>query len=230
MTQVEYSSVPRAAVGEGRADSGGVRVPLPHLENPMAHSDRRDLGLLALRVGTGAVLAAHGTQKLLGWFGGGGIEGTTHAMEAMGFHPGREAAVAAGLGEAGGGVLLALGLATPAAGAAAAGAMAGAVSVHAPAGFFATAGGYEYPAFLGFTAAALGITGAGRFSLDHVTGHVLDRPWVVATAFAGAALAATVVVGRRADRQSAPPADEERTAPDGPDAGDGGDGAETDAR
>ncbi|MFF2774253.1 DoxX family protein [Streptomyces sp. NPDC058052] len=169
----------------------------------MAHPNRRDLGLLVLRVGTGAVLAAHGTQKLFGWFGGGGIEGTTHGMEAMGFHPPREAAIAAGLGEAGGGALLALGLATPAAGAAAAGAMAGAVSVHAPAGFFAQAGGYEYPAFLGFTAAAIGITGAGRYSLDHATGHVLDRPWVVAAAFLGSAVAAAAVVGRRAQDRAA---------------------------
>ncbi|MFB7584008.1 DoxX family protein [Streptomyces hydrogenans] len=173
----------------------------------MAHPNRRDLGLLVLRVGTGAVLAAHGTQKLFGWFGGGGIEGTAGAMSAMGFHPPRESAIAAGLGEAGGGVLLALGLATPAAGAAAAGAMAGAVSVHAPAGFFAQAGGYEYPAFLGFTAAAIGITGAGRYSLDHATGHVLDRPWVVATAFLGSAIAAAAVVGRRAQGRAAAAAD-----------------------
>ncbi|MFE5798113.1 DoxX family protein, partial [Streptomyces sp. NPDC056503] len=170
----------------------------------MVHPNRRDLGLLVLRVGTGAVLAAHGTQKLFGWFGGGGIEGTAQGMAAMGFHPPRESAIAAGLGEAGGGVLLALGLATPAAGAAAAGAMAGAVSVHAPAGFFAQAGGYEYPAFLGFTAAAIGITGAGRYSLDHATGHVLDRPWVVATAFLGSAIAAAGGGGRRAPARAAP--------------------------
>ncbi|MEV6329285.1 DoxX family membrane protein [Streptomyces sp. NPDC051909] len=174
----------------------------------MTAFNRRDLGLLVLRVGTGAVLAAHGTQKLLGWFGGGGIEGTTKAMEAMGFHPGRESAVAAGLGEAGGGLMLALGLATPAAGAAAAGAMAGAVAVHYPAGFFAMGGGYEYPAFLGFTAAAIGVTGAGRLSLDHATHHVLDRPWVVATAFLGTALAAAAVVNRRAEAISAPAPDE----------------------
>lgn len=82
----------------------------------MTQLNRRDLGLLVLRVGTGAVLAAHGTQKLFGWFGGSGLEGTAKGMEAMGFSPGRESAIAAGLGEAGGGVLLALGLATPAAG------------------------------------------------------------------------------------------------------------------
>ncbi|MES9810663.1 DoxX family protein [Streptomyces cinereoruber] len=176
----------------------------------MAHPNRRDVGLLVLRVGTGAVLAAHGTQKLFGWFGGGGVEGTSKAMEAMGFSPGRQSAIAAGLGEAGGGALLALGLATPAAGAAAAGAMTGAVSVHAPAGFFAQGGGYEYPAFLGFTAAAIGVTGAGRYSLDHLTGHVLDRPWVVAVAFFGTALAAAVVVGRRAQDQAAPEPDPEQ--------------------
>ncbi|MFI8961836.1 DoxX family protein [Streptomyces sp. NPDC053493] len=174
----------------------------------MTALNRRDLGLLVLRVGTGAVLAAHGAQKLFGWFGGGGIEGTTQAMEAMGFTPGRPSAVAAGLGEAGGGALLALGLATPAAGAAAAGAMAGAVAVHAPAGFFAMSGGYEYPAFLGFTAAAIGVTGAGRYSLDHATGHVVDQPWVVAAAFFGTALAAAAVVGRRAQAVAQPEPDE----------------------
>ncbi|MER5276464.1 DoxX family membrane protein [Streptomyces sp. NPDC002809] len=171
----------------------------------MGSVNRRDLGLLVLRVGTGAVLAAHGSQKLVGWFGGGGIEGTTAAMEAMGFHPPKHSAVAAGLGEAGGGVLLALGLATPAAGAAAAGAMAGAVAVHAPAGFFAQGGGYEYPAFLGFTAAAIGLTGPGRYSVDHATRHAFNQPWMVALAFVGSAAAAAAVVGKRAKGQTAEP-------------------------
>ncbi|MFJ2274580.1 DoxX family protein [Streptomyces sp. NPDC087866] len=166
--------------------------------------NRHDLGLLVLRAGTGAVLAAHGAQKLFGWFGGGGVEGTTAAMEAMGFHPPKHSALAAGLGEAGGGVLLALGLATPAAGAAAAGAMAGAVAVHAPAGFFAQGGGYEYPAFLGFTAAAIGLTGPGRYSVDHATGHAFNQPWMVALAFAGSAAAAAVVGKRSRARMPEP--------------------------
>lgn len=159
--------------------------------------DRKDLGLLALRLGVGGVLFAHGTQKLFGWFGGGGLDATAEAMEAMGFRPGRSSAVAAGLGEAGGGLLLALGFATPAAGAAAAGTMAGAVSVHAPAGFWAQSGGYEYAALLGCSAAALGISGPGRYSLDHVTCHVLDRPWLIVTAFSTSALAAAAVIKRR---------------------------------
>ncbi|WP_327250836.1 DoxX family protein [Streptomyces sp. NBC_01244] len=165
---------------------------------------RKDLGLLSLRLAAGGVLMAHGTQKLFGWFGGGGIEGTARAMEHMGFTPGRRSAIAAGLGEAGGGALLALGLATPAAGAAAAGAMAGAVSVHAPAGFFAQGGGFEYPALLGTVAACLGVTGPGRISLDHVSRHRLDRPAVIVVAFALSAVAATVVVNRRVAAMEAP--------------------------
>jgi putative oxidoreductase len=164
----------------------------------MAQYHRKDTGLLALRLGLGGLLFAHGAQKLFGWFGGHGLEGTGAAMEQMGFEPGDQSALAAGLAEAGGGALLALGLATPAAGAAAAGAMAGAVSVHAPAGFFAMSGGFEYPAFLGYTAAGIGIAGPGRYSLDHVTGHCLDRPWVVAVAFTASAAAAAAVLTRRA--------------------------------
>ncbi|NUS17899.1 MAG: DoxX family protein [Streptomyces sp.] len=164
----------------------------------MPYSRRKDLGLLALRLGAGGVLLAHGSQKLLGWFGGPGLDSTAAAMEKMGFSPGRESAVAAGAGEAGGGVLLALGIATPVAGAAAAGAMAGAVSVHAPAGFFAHQGGFEYPAFLGFVAAGLGLAGPGCFSLDALIGDRLNRPGTVLLAFALSAAAATVVVNRRA--------------------------------
>lgn len=80
--------------------------------------------------------------------------------------------------------------------------MAGAVSVHAPAGFFAQGGGYEYPAFLGFTAAAIGLIGPGRYSVDHATRHVFDQPWVVALAFVGSAVAAVTVVGKRAKGQA----------------------------
>ncbi|MER7717131.1 DoxX family membrane protein [Streptomyces flaveolus] len=159
--------------------------------------DRRDLGLLLLRLGTGGVLAAHGAQKLLGWFGGGGLEGTGKAMESMGYTPGRASATAAGLAEAGGGVLLALGLATPAAGAAAAGAMTGAAAVHAPNGFFAQTGGYEYAASLGLTAAGLAVTGPGRLSVDHALGHAVNRNWMVPAAFAATAAATTVIVGAR---------------------------------
>src|SRR2546426_4380480 len=71
------------------------------------------IGLLLLRMVVGLTLAAHGSQKLFGWFGGGGVDGTARGMEQLGFVPGRRSAVMAGLAEAGGGVLLALGAATP---------------------------------------------------------------------------------------------------------------------
>ncbi|MFD4632550.1 DoxX family membrane protein [Streptomyces sp. NPDC058284] len=159
--------------------------------------DRRDLGLLLLRAGTGSVLAAHGAQKLFGWFGGGGIEGTGAFMESIGYAPGKRNAVMAGLAEAGGGALLALGLATPAAGAAAAGAMAGAVAVHTPHGFFSQGGGYEYPAFLGMVAGALAVTGPGRHSVDHALGHRLDRGWMVPAALAGTAVGVLATLAAR---------------------------------
>ncbi|MGW2046977.1 DoxX family membrane protein [Streptomyces sp. NPDC001858] len=162
--------------------------------------DRRDVGLLLLRLGTGGVLAAHGTQKLFGWFGGPGLENSGQYMESIGYEPGKASATASGLAEAGGGLLLALGLATPAAGAAAAGAMAGASSVHAPNGFFAASGGYEHAASLGLSAAGLAIAGPGRLSLDHALGHRVDRGWMVPAALGVTAAVTAVVVGLRSRR------------------------------
>ncbi|MFF9039783.1 DoxX family membrane protein [Streptomyces sp. NPDC014892] len=166
----------------------------------MTSFDRRDLGLLLLRLGAGGVLAAHGTQKLFGWFGGHGIEGTGAFMESVGYTPGKASATAAGLAETGGGALLALGLATPAAGAAAAGAMGGAAAIHAPNGFFNAEGGYEYAATLGLAAAGLAVAGPGRLSLDHALRHVVDRGWMVPVALAGTAAVTAVVVGMRNQR------------------------------
>jgi putative oxidoreductase len=166
-------------------------------EESASCAGRRDLGLALIRAAAGGVLVAHGSQKLFGWFGGKGIEGTAAGMEAMGFEPGRENAIAAGLAEAGGGALLTMGLAAPAAGAAAAGAMATAVAVHWDSGLFTQHGGFELPAMLGAAAVGIGLTGAGRLSLDHATDHALDRPWMVAVAFIGTALAAGSVISRR---------------------------------
>ena len=122
----------------------------------------RDLGLLALRVGVGGTLVAHGAQKLFGWFGGAGLEQTGKMFDQLGFRPGQANAIAAGLGEAGGGALLAVGLGTPGAGAAVAGTMIVASSLHADNGFFSTKGGFEFPAVLGWSAAALALAGPAR--------------------------------------------------------------------
>ena len=104
-----------------------------------------DLGLLILRFVVGLTLAAHGAQKLFGWFGGYGLDGTGQFMDTLGFHPGRRHAALAGLTEAGGGVLLALGLLTPLGAALVASVMLVAtITVHLKNGFFAPGGGYEY--------------------------------------------------------------------------------------
>src|SRR5271157_1403983 len=159
-------------------------------------SNIQNVGLLTLRADVGGVLLAHGVQKLFGWLGGAGLTGTAAAFEQMGFRPGRQSAVAAGLGEAGGGALIVLGLFTPAAGAAAAGTMIPAAAVHAPSGFFAT-GGYEYPALLGLSAAALALTGPGDWSLDARLGHGLNPPWMVAVPLLASAAASALVLQRR---------------------------------
>src|SRR5207253_3542372 len=70
-------------------------------------------GLLLPRLVIGLVMAAHGSQKLFGWFGGYGIAGTGGFFESVGFRPGRVLATAAGLGETVGGLLVAVGLLGP---------------------------------------------------------------------------------------------------------------------
>lgn len=163
----------------------------------MATTDSRDLGLLALRLGVGGTLFAHGAQKLFGWFGGHGLAGTGAFFESVGFRPGRANAVLAGLGEAGGGSLLALGLATPAAGAAVAGTMAVAASMHKSNGFFAQDGGLEYPAMLGLIAGALALSGPGELSLDAALGHRVNRHWMRAVGLASVPVAVALVARRR---------------------------------
>jgi putative oxidoreductase len=177
----------------------------------MPTTTRHDLGLLLARLGIGGVLVAHGGQKLFGWFGGHGIEGTAGVLDSMGFAPGRQNAIVAGASELGGGALIVAGLAGPAAGAAVAGTMATAATVHAPNGFFAQQGGYEYPAVLGLSAAALSLAGPGRFSLDHLLGHRLNRPWMLVVGLLASVLGTTAVLNRRrqtmAGRAAAPQAD-----------------------
>lgn len=158
-------------------------------------------GLLLLRVVLGLTLAAHGAQKLFGWFGGYGLEGTGGFLESIGFRPGRWNALMAGATEAGGGLLLALGLLTPVAAASILSVMiVAAASVHLAKGFFASNGGYEYTLVLGLAALSIAFTGPGAWSLDAALGlHLNGLVWGSAALLAGLAGAVTLLASRRVE-------------------------------
>jgi putative oxidoreductase len=124
-----------------------------------------------VRLVVGLTLAAHGGQKLFGWFGGGGIAGTAPFFEQLGFRPGRLHAALAGIAETAGGLLLAAGFLTPLAAAALFGTMVVAVgSVHWGKGFFLSTGGFEYNLVLAAGALAVAFAGPGALSLDAALG------------------------------------------------------------
>jgi putative oxidoreductase len=145
------------------------------------------LGKLALRTTLGSLFIGHGTQKLFGWFGGHGLEGTAGFFEGkLGLRPGRRHATAAGLGEALGGALLVLGALTPVATALITGAMTTAIrKVHGPNGPWVTDSGYEYNAVIIAAVAALADSGPGAPSVDAAA-----FPWLRGSAIAAAAVAA----------------------------------------
>lgn len=151
-----------------------------------------DLGLLLLRVVFGLIFAAHGAQKLFGWFGGYGIAGTGGWLESSGYHPGRFFAMALGLTEIVGGLLLALGVLGPIGPAMIVTVMVVAiVTVHMKNAFFVATNGIEHPLMFAVAAIGLALTGPGRYSLDYQQGWLRwETPgitWVV--------LAIGVIVG-----------------------------------
>jgi putative oxidoreductase len=130
-----------------------------------------DAGLLVGRVVLGTLLAAHGAQKLFGWFGGYGLAGTGAFFESLGFRPGRTFALLAAVTELGSGALVALGLLGPVGPALMLSVMIVAgVSVHWQNGVFAMKNGIELPLLYAAGAAALCLTGPGRYSADGLFG------------------------------------------------------------
>ena len=126
-----------------------------------------DVGLLLIHVAVGTVIAAHGSQKLFGFFGGAGLAGTAGMMESLGLRPGRRMAVAAGANEFVGGLLLAVGLFVPLAAAMIATTMlVAARTAHSGKGPWNSNGGSEYVLVLATVALGLAFNGAGTWSVD----------------------------------------------------------------
>ncbi|WP_319943707.1 DoxX family protein [Nocardia aurantia] len=154
-----------------------------------------DLGLLVLRVVIGVIMAAHGTQKLFGWFHGNGLTATGRYFTAQGYPAGKTMAVIAGLSEALGGLGLILGLLTPLAAAAVIGVMINAIATKH--GFFAPKG-YEYELALTAAAVALALAGPGRLALDQALPVLRVRRLIYGlAAIVLAAVVAAVVLATR---------------------------------
>ena len=171
-----------------------------------------DTGLLVVRAVIGLLLVGHGSQKLFGWFGGYGLQGTTGWMESMGLRPGRPWALAAGLSEFGGGVLMLLGFLNPLGPLGAIGSMGMATAkVHWGKPIWVTTGGAELPVTNIAIATALGLAGPGKFSVDGLIGRKIPR-WVFipGVIVAGAGIA----IGVRASRQQPQTASEEEAGGD----------------
>jgi putative oxidoreductase len=157
------------------------------------------VGLLMVRVVVGLLMAAHGSQKLFGWFGGYGLTGTGGYFEGLGFRPGRLFAAAAGATEVVSGLLVALGLFGPVGPALMLSVMiVAAVSVHWH-GVFAASNGVEIPLLYSVVAVALAFTGPGEYSLDAALR--LASVWTPELSAAALVVALLAAVGNLAARR-----------------------------
>lgn len=159
-------------------------------------------GLLLLRIAVGSIMAAHGAQKLFGWWGGPGMSGTAGMVGSLAYRAPFLMACGLAAAEFGGGLSLATGLLTPLGALAVTVVMLNAIYViHWPKGFFNGNGGYEFNLLIAASAVGLAAIGPGRFSIDHALGwddNISGVWWGVGVA--GAAILVsflTLTVGRR---------------------------------
>lgn len=158
--------------------------------------------ILAARLLIGLGVAAHGSQKLFGWFGGGGVRGTATYMESLGYRPGTLYAIAAGLGELVGGVLVAIGAMNGVGPALIIMVMLVAIfSVHLANGFFNSNNGWELPAANIAAALAFDYAGFGKYSVDrilHFALYTMEIRWMLIGAAVILALATVATRHRQA--------------------------------
>lgn len=130
-----------------------------------------DLGLLILRLAVGGTLIVHGLQKLVGLWGGPGLDGFEELLRTAGYQQPKLLAILGAVGESAAGALLVLGLLTPLAAAAVVAIMINAVlfkhDLDPGVQYFASEqSGFEYEVLLTATAVALTLTGPGRIAVD----------------------------------------------------------------
>lgn len=176
----------------------------------------RDLGLLIMRMTTGSLLMGHGSQKLFGWYGGYGLEGTGGWLESLGLRPGRQWAVVAGLSEFVSGLLTALGLFHPVGPLTIFGPMGVATgTAHAGKPIWVAEGGAELPVTNMAIGLGLTLAGPGRISLDRMLGikvpAYLAVLWALAVALGiGVTLASKTAAQKQ--MEIAPPQEETEAA------------------
>jgi putative oxidoreductase len=178
-----------------------------------------DFALTLLRATVGLLFVGHGTQKLFGWLGGDGPEGTAEAFAKMRVREPRMAAYAVGASELGGGALLALGLLTPLACAALLAVMLGAIALAHWPKFWVQKGGFEYPFVNAIIVTMFGLMGPGGWSLDEAfdTESALDNPatYIVAAVIAIAAVGGLVAMREPSQERWQRPSDSGRLASQG---------------
>jgi len=162
------------------------------------------LGLLLARVVVGPLMAAHGAQKLFGWFGGPGLRTTGESMTQLGFRPGRVFAAAASITEIAGGILITLGFLGPIGPALMLSVMiVAAVTVHWRNGVFAMQNGIELPLLYATAAVGLAMTGFGQYAVDAWLGIAVGLPSTGIVLAAGAVGAIANLTLRRTPGRAA---------------------------
>ncbi len=137
----------------------------------------QDYSLLLIRLVIGLVVAAHGAQKLFGWFSGSGIEGTIRMISSLRIRPPKFWAIVAGLDEFVGGLLTAVGFLMPLGPMMIVANMLAAISyVHWTNGFWNSKRGYEFPLVLSVVSFALAIADPGRYAVDTALKITLPEP------------------------------------------------------